>query len=94
MAESKFKSMMNSLSSNASVLYELTPEENQSLKSTLVQMFIDVQAVCQKYSLIIMLGGGSALGCVRHHGFIPWDDDLDLMMPRSDYQVFKSVFEK
>ena len=94
MAESKFKAMMNSLSSNASVLCELTPEENQSLKSTLVQMFIDVQSVCQKYSLIIMLGGGSALGCVRHHGFIPWDDDLDLMMPRSDYQVFKSVFEK
>ena len=60
MAESKFKAMMNSLSSNASVLCELTPEENQSLKSTLVQMFIDVQAVCQKYSLIIMLGGGSS----------------------------------
>ena len=94
MADSKFKAMMNSLSSNSTILRELSPEENQSLKNELVQMFQEILAVCQKHGLTIMLGGGSALGCVRHQGFIPWDDDLDLMMPRNDYEVFKTVFEE
>lgn len=93
MADSKFKAMMNSLSSNSDILRELTSEENQWLKKELLLMFMDIQAVCQKYGLTIMLGGGSALGCVRHQGFIPWDDDLDLMMPRDDYEAFKSIFE-
>lgn len=93
MADSKFKAMMNSLSSDCNILRELTPEENQSLKNELIQMFQEIYAVCQKHGLTIMLGGGSALGCIRHQGFIPWDDDLDLMMPRSDYETFKSIFK-
>lgn len=94
MADSKFKALMNSLSSDSNILRELSPEENQSLKFELIQMFQDVLAVCQKHNLTIMLGGGSALGCVRHQGFIPWDDDLDLMMPRNDYEAFKNFFEE
>ena len=94
MADSKFKAMMNSLSYDSNILRELTPEENQALKKNLVVMFHDVWDVCRKHNLTIMLGGGSALGCVRHEGFIPWDDDLDLMMPRQDFKTFKAVFEK
>lgn len=93
MADSKFKAMMNSLSFGSDILRELTPEENQALKENLVVMFQDVWNVCRKYNLVVMLGGGSALGCVRHEGFIPWDDDLDLMMPRQDYETLKAVFE-
>ena len=58
-----------------------------------MEMFQDVYSVCQRHSLTIMLGGGSALGAIRHQGFIPWDDDLDLLMPRSDYNAFMEVFE-
>ena len=49
MADSKFKAMMNSLSSNSTILRELSPEENQSLKNELVQMFQEILAVCQKH---------------------------------------------
>lgn len=94
MAGSTFKTMMNSLSHHSDILRELTIEENESLKKCLAQMLQDVNDVCKKYELTLMLGGGSALGCVRHQGFIPWDDDLDVMMLRKDYEKLKEVFEK
>ena len=93
MARQGFKAMMNELSANSDILYELSADELFTLKATLVEMFQDVYEVCKKNGLNIMLGGGSVLGSIRHQGFIPWDDDLDLLMPRSDYERFKAVFE-
>lgn len=94
MFHSKFKSMMNELSFHSNILRELTREESESLKQELFKMFKDVLSICEKHKITIMLGGGSALGCVRHQGFIPWDDDLDLMMPRKDYEIFKTIFQE
>lgn len=68
MADSKFKAMMNSLSSNSTILRELSPEENQSLKNELVQMFQEILAVCQKHGLTIMLGGGQPLPSAVERG--------------------------
>ena len=55
-------------------------------------MLSDVDACCRRHGLQYVLGGGSCLGAVRHHGFIPWDDDIDINMPRKDYEQFVDVF--
>lgn len=75
-------------------LKKLTSDELKSLQNVLLEIFIEIQRICSKYSLTVFLGGGSALGAVRHKGFIPWDDDMDLMMLRNDYELFIGYFKK
>ena len=72
------------LQSNLPV-HELTEEQSKTLKAAFVQMYLDILAVCEKHHLTLMMGGGSCLGTIRHKGFIPWDDDIDLNMMRKDY---------
>ena len=59
-----------------------------------MSIFEDVAALCEKNDLTYMLAGGSCLGAVRHKGFIPWDDDLDILMPRPDYEKLIDLLNK
>ena len=60
----------------------------QSKIIELLRLFIDV---CENNDLTYYALGGTLLGAVRHKGFIPWDDDIDLGMPRADYERFKQI---
>ena len=51
----------------------------------------NVVSVCDSNNLTYYMSGGTLLGAVRHHGFIPWDDDIDLAMPRNDYERFLKI---
>ena len=68
-------------------LHEMTDEERSHLQRHLLKMYKEIEAVCVKHDLTIMMAYGSLLGAVRHGGFIPWDDDLDVIMPRRDYEL-------
>lgn len=59
-----------------------------------VQMDIldDVQTFCRNHGITYSLAGGSMLGAVRHKGYIPWDDDIDICMYRDDYDRFIQLF--
>lgn len=77
---------------NSPDVHEMTDEELSQLKMHLLGMYKDIEAVCVKNNLQVMLAYGSVLGAVRHGGFIPWDDDMDLFMPRRDYELFIHQF--
>ncbi len=56
--------------------------------NVLLSMIKDLDVILRKHNIPYWLAGGSALGAVRHEGFIPWDDDMDIAMMRSDYERF------
>ena len=85
---------MNQTARQTDALRELTIEESLALKECILDIYKVVSKICQDNALTFMLAGGSCLGAVRHKGFIPWDDDLDIMMPRKDYEILISLLEK
>lgn len=74
------------------MMHELTQEELKALQQCFLEILKDVIAVCDANGICYMAAGGTALGSVRHQGFIPWDDDVDLIMPREDLNRFVKIF--
>lgn len=70
-----------------------SPDEVRALQLEMLDIYKDVMKVCEDNGFHLMMGGGSALGALRHHGFIPWDDDMDLMLPRAECRPFVEIFQ-
>lgn len=72
-------------------LQQLSSQEIRTIQDILLDMLRDFDYVCKKYDLSYFLCGGTAIGAVRHQGYIPWDEDVDIGMPRSDYDRFERL---
>ena len=70
----------------------LTEEETTRLKQVEIEIFDELDRVCRKHNIEYYMVGGTLLGAVRHGGFIPWDDDIDVVMYRSDLEKLESLY--
>ncbi len=72
-------------------LHVLTDAELARMQRRLLSVLTDFDAFCKQNNIEYGLIGGSVIGAVRHQGFIPWDDDIDLFMTRSNYNRLKKA---
>ncbi len=72
----------------------LVTAHKKRLWNILLNILVEIDRICKKHNIRYFAYGGTLLGAVRHKGFIPWDDDMDISMLRPDYEKFKSVVKQ
>ncbi len=77
------------MSTNTGKTYDLSRVHAVNMK-----LLKEVDRICRKYKIKYALDAGTLLGAIRHGGFIPWDDDVDVVMTRSNFEMFKKVVHR
>ena len=72
----------------------IDPKTLRKAQLIMLEMLVEFDAICKKHKLNYWLDSGTLLGAVRHQGFIPWDDDIDLSMPVEDYRQLKEIVQE
>lgn len=75
-------------------MIEIDSKTLRKLQMVELEMLIEVDRICRKYNIEYTIIGGTLIGAVRTGGFIPWDDDIDVAMLRSEYERFREACEK
>lgn len=73
---------------------DLRRMSTQEVQQEVYKLLKSFDAVCRRHGLRYTLSGGTCLGAVRHNGFIPWDDDIDIDMPYPDFVRFLNIFPR
>lgn len=73
---------------NFKVEYKIRLEEVKKIEIDILKTFVEF---CEEHHLRYFLAGGTLIGAVRHQGFVPWDDDMDVTMPRPDFERFREL---
>ncbi len=68
--------------------------ETVELQKKILEVFIEVKKICDKHNIRYFAVGGTCIGAVRHNGFIPWDDDLDIAVPINDFERLTELCKK
>jgi lipopolysaccharide cholinephosphotransferase len=73
---------------------EINPEILRKVQVVQLEILLEFDRICKENDLPYQLFSGTLLGAIRHKGFIPWDDDIDVIMKRNDYEKFLSICDK
>ena len=73
---------------------KLTSEQRKKIQSLELDMLIKFDEICKENGISYTLAGGTMIGAVRHNGFIPWDDDIDIYVLRDDFNKIRGIFPR
>ena len=73
--------------------FAIPADEVREMQMKGLEMALFFDEFCQKHNLMYYMCGGCCIGSIRHKGFVPWDDDVDVFMPRNDYEKLKKLWK-